>query len=372
MADRTPVDKVAKDLDYQTPRRVLDQVDAYCGGQIGLDPASTLPNPTNARLFCAPGKMDGLEISWAKPPNYDEEFQWVVFVNPPYGKEVHPWLAKIAEEASNHVRILALLAVNRTEQQYMQDAMYQANAVCWIRKRVPFLRPTTGKPAKQNPYSSALWGFNVDQAKFVEQFSKLGLVQLISASTTLVVEKPEPKAAAKPKPKTEAAVKPIGKMSKAELLAELARAGKLSNHDGPIGKQPPAVLRGMVQKLRTDQEARAAGAGDCPKHADQVEGACPICRGIWEDRGEPESGIPADVLCVCGHPGEHHDYRTRLCAACPEVCTGFTQPECPHYHVGPCEDTCPCPADCGCHPCPGPTPAPVPARVADPAMEGFL
>lgn len=80
---------------------------------------------------------------------------------------------------------------------------------------------------------------------------------------------------------------------RARLLDELRGAGKLANGHGLVDKQPTLVLEGMVEKLRTDQRARESGAPDCPEHTGQVQGACPICRGIWKRPEEPEYDGPA-------------------------------------------------------------------------------
>ena len=67
------------------------------------------------------------------------------------------------------------------------------------------------------------------------------------------------------------------------LVAELHAAGVTRNSYGLIDRQsvPVLVLGGMVQKVRDDQAARAAGAGACPKHPDQGDGVCPRCAGLW-------------------------------------------------------------------------------------------
>ena len=83
------------------------------------------------------------------------------------------------------------------------------------------------------------------------------------------------------------------------LLAELRAAGVRANGKGPIEKQPAVVLEGMVEKVRQDQAALAAGSGACPRHEGQVEGACPICRGIWA--GEDVGGGSEE------HEGEEDD-----------------------------------------------------------------
>ena len=167
----TPVDKQAKDLDYLTPPRVLDPVKRYFGGQIPLDPATTADNPTCAKMWYSPDQYDGLLQPWGLEG---------VYVNPPYGKRIREWVETIYLKSGERP-ILALLPVTRTEQGYFQRLMSRADAVCWIRKRVSFIRPSTGEKAKGNPHASALWGFNVNLKRFISSFDELGLVQVFDS-----------------------------------------------------------------------------------------------------------------------------------------------------------------------------------------------
>lgn len=67
-------------------------------------------------------------------------------------------------------------------------------------------------------------------------------------------------------------------------LREALRARDVTkNSVKPIEKECTAVLQGMLQKVLQDEHAIAAGAGPCKKHPGQVEGVCPICRGIWSE-----------------------------------------------------------------------------------------
>jgi site-specific DNA-methyltransferase (adenine-specific) len=170
-------DKAARDLDYQTPEFILEPVRAYFGGVIPFDPATTPANPTKAASFCCPDDpsgygptgCDGLAAEW--------HHVGPTFVNPPYGREMRKWLAKIAAEAKAGAEIIALLPVNRTEQGYMHEVLARASCVCWIRKRVAFIRPSTGLPARGNPYASMLLGFNVNCPRFWDAFRWVGLVR---------------------------------------------------------------------------------------------------------------------------------------------------------------------------------------------------
>ncbi len=176
-------DKTAKDLDYLTPPSILEPVRRYFGGQIPLDPATTGDNPCEAAAFYFPPRDDGLRLPWENRRTDERAFdRWGAFVNPPYGKELKRWMAKIGKEAGYGVTVLALLPVNRFEQDYFQDnILRRANAACFIRSRVSFIRPSTGEAAKGNPYPSVLWGLNVEIDRFDFHFNHLGCVVALEA-----------------------------------------------------------------------------------------------------------------------------------------------------------------------------------------------
>lgn len=175
-------DKTAKDLDYITPESLLIPVREFFGGQIPLDPATLPNNPTKALRFFIP-EDDGLVQSWRGEG---------VFLNPPYGKNMKNWCRKIALESSPEppaipVTIIALLpGGSRTETKYWQDHVFNPhlNVVCYVRKRVAFLRPSTGEPAKGNTFGSGLYGFNVSTKRFLQCFGHLGACMKVTRLAT--------------------------------------------------------------------------------------------------------------------------------------------------------------------------------------------
>lgn len=137
--------------DWRTPPEMLAPVRAYFGGRIPFDAATTADNPTGADAFATPGD-DGLARPW--PPH--------VWVNPPYGRELRRWLGKIAREAGRGVEVVALLPTARFEMRAMQVAFAAANAVCWVRRRVTFIRAATGERGPCPTYASMFVAWNVD------------------------------------------------------------------------------------------------------------------------------------------------------------------------------------------------------------------
>ncbi len=165
------VDKACKSIEFYTPERILERVRAYFGGQIDLDPATADSNPTKARRFFT-AKDDGLSHDWS---GYN------AFVNPPYGREIRKWVAKIGEEAACAVPLVALLPGQRFEQAYWQTNLFrpELSALVAVRSRVSFIA-ADGKPAKGNPYGSFLYCYNGTYEKAVEAFAPIGMVLQIA------------------------------------------------------------------------------------------------------------------------------------------------------------------------------------------------
>lgn len=177
-----PVDKVCADVEWWTPPEALEPIkrfmSAFCGTNplTFLDPATDESNPTGATKFYTKAD-DGLALPWT-----GENMPRCVFVNPPYGKELREWVRKINEEAQKGAMIVALLPGQRFEQAYWQDNLftYWLSGICFIRKRVRFIRGASGVRAKSNPYGSMLWIFNAGayrgSALMQEHLTALGVV----------------------------------------------------------------------------------------------------------------------------------------------------------------------------------------------------
>ncbi|MGE0708633.1 MAG: DNA N-6-adenine-methyltransferase [Planctomycetota bacterium] len=152
--------------EFFTPERVLERVRVYFGGAIPLDPATTPSNPTGATRCFSMGD-DGLRQSWNGAG---------VFVSPPAGSELRPWVEKIGCEAMRGVEIVALLPASSTfGNAYWQDAVLtdRLRALCWVRRKVPF-RDASGARVPY-PYSSVLLGLNTASDRFREAFAPLGM-----------------------------------------------------------------------------------------------------------------------------------------------------------------------------------------------------
>lgn len=157
------------DTTWQTPPELYGLAAEYFGGRIPFDAATTDANPTNA-VECATPEDDGLEMTWPDR----------VWVNPPYGRELKDWLGKIAFEASQGTEVIAILPAARWEQLYFQQALYLANCVTWIRKRVRFIRASTGERVSGNPYANMFVGWNVEPGRWAKTIGRAGMSQALS------------------------------------------------------------------------------------------------------------------------------------------------------------------------------------------------
>lgn len=157
-------------MDWQTPGVVLDAIRDGMG-PILLDPCTTDENPVGAQFFISPGPAnvvgklgtDGLREDW-----WAWDSGGLVFVNPPYGRELPAWVDKGRAEADYGCEILMLVPA-RTDTKWFQTAMF--DAVCFWRGRLKF------KGAKNPaPFPSALLYWGEQMERFSEAFQPLGLV----------------------------------------------------------------------------------------------------------------------------------------------------------------------------------------------------
>jgi len=162
------VDKVCLSKEWYTPQYILDCVRAYWGCDIPLDPATIPSNPTRASSYYT-NEHDGLHQLWKNP----------VFLNPPYGAGLKDWCARLASDAKTGLSIIALLPCGaRFSTRYWQTHILtpRLDAVCFINHRVKFVNEHGGIGGGQNPYDSAIYGYNVDTEKFYATHKNLGKI----------------------------------------------------------------------------------------------------------------------------------------------------------------------------------------------------
>jgi hypothetical protein len=146
--------------DWNTPEEILSLVRQL--GPIGLDPCSNPTSLVGARVaWSLETGDDGLAVPWRQAlwPDY----VGLVYVNPPYGREIEPWAAKCAAEAAPGCEIVALLPA-RTDAGWWQWHITTARAVCFWRGRLRFLGAESSAPF---PSALAYWGARVGRFRAV-------------------------------------------------------------------------------------------------------------------------------------------------------------------------------------------------------------
>lgn len=124
-------------------------------GPIGLDPCTTPDNPVGADCYYHPLDMrcddlavhegDGLSLPWTAAG--------LVFANPPYGRGLGAWSAKMRDEGKRGAEIIGLLPA-RTDTKWWQ-AITTADAVCFWRGRIKFVGAKNAAPF---PSAVPYWG----------------------------------------------------------------------------------------------------------------------------------------------------------------------------------------------------------------------
>jgi DNA polymerase-1 len=147
--------------EWYTPPEILQAVQA-CLGPIELDPCSnspTAPNVPAARHYTTVD--DGLAREWSAA---------TVFLNPPYGRVIAAWVAKLlAEYAAGRVREAITLVPARTDTAWFRPLF--AHPVCYVRGRLKF----SGSP-NAAPFPSALVYLGANPERFRQAVLHLGTV----------------------------------------------------------------------------------------------------------------------------------------------------------------------------------------------------
>ena len=147
----------SKRMDWNTPEEVLELVRKVA--PIGLDPCSNVTSKVKASAAWLSG---GLEVDWSG--------FGLVYVNPPYGRELNEWSRKIVDESQRGVEIIALVP-SRTDTKWFQNMFNHRNLVCLWKGRITF----EGAPAAA-PFPSAVFYFGKRQRDFLMAFHGAGII----------------------------------------------------------------------------------------------------------------------------------------------------------------------------------------------------
>lgn len=147
--------------DWLTPREIVEDVVAFFGGVIDLDPASNsheTPNIPARKHYTK--EDDGLSYTW----------EGKVFLNPPYGREIAKWVDKLLEDYQRgHIReAIALLPARMDTQWFIPLYDYP---ICFIIGRICF---SDGDGAAPFPSCLVYLGKRVED--FVAIFKQRGPV----------------------------------------------------------------------------------------------------------------------------------------------------------------------------------------------------
>lgn len=157
-----------------TPRKYVDAIRDFFGGEIALDPCSNEHSIVNAVLEYRLPHSDGLAESWNAP---------TVFVNPPYGRDrgrgtgIRDWLRKCHEAHWQHdAEVLALVPVATNTRHWKDFVFGAADGVAFLYDtRLRFLE--NGRDGgKGAPMSCAMiyWGSRYE--RFERVFIRFGAV----------------------------------------------------------------------------------------------------------------------------------------------------------------------------------------------------
>jgi hypothetical protein len=147
--------------DWYTPPEVIDRV-VKLFGRIELDPCSNSREHPNvpALVHLVPAD-NGLSQPW----------HGTVYMNPPYGREIEPWVSKlVAEHACGNVSEAVALVPARVDTGWFRQ--FADYPVCFVNGRLKF-----SAQRKEAPFPSAVCYLGPAIDRFFDCFSDLGDVR---------------------------------------------------------------------------------------------------------------------------------------------------------------------------------------------------
>ena len=100
----------SKSNEWTTPQHLFDELNQEFN--FTLDPCATEENAKCSKHFTI--EDDGLSKDWSND---------VVFMNPPYGREIKKWIKKAYEESLNGATVVCLIPA-RTDTMYWHDFIF--------------------------------------------------------------------------------------------------------------------------------------------------------------------------------------------------------------------------------------------------------
>ena len=128
----------SKTNEWSTPQDFFDELDKEF--DFTLDPCATSENAKCTKYFTV--EDDGLKQDWSND---------VVFMNPPYGREIKYWVQKAYEESLKGATVVCLIPA-RTDTAYWHDYIFgKADDIRFLRGRLKF-----GGSKNPAPFPSAI------------------------------------------------------------------------------------------------------------------------------------------------------------------------------------------------------------------------
>ncbi|OAW28339.1 DNA N-6-adenine-methyltransferase [Staphylococcus hominis] len=128
----------SKSNEWATPQNLFDELNDEFN--FTLDPCATDENAKCSKYFTI--EDDGLSKDWSND---------VVFMNPPYGREIKKWIMKAYEESLNGATVVCLIPA-RTDTTYWHDFIFgKANDIRFLKGRLKF-----GNSKNSAPFPSAI------------------------------------------------------------------------------------------------------------------------------------------------------------------------------------------------------------------------
>ena len=135
--------------DWGTPPQFVDWIEHELGVEFTLDAAASEENAKAPLWFDE--EMNGLKQPWGN--------MGVVWVNPPFGRELKDWVLKASQEAGN-ARIFMLIPCRPDTQYFHELIMKKAANIYLIKGRMNFIMSDTGTAKGNAPFPSMLVEFD--------------------------------------------------------------------------------------------------------------------------------------------------------------------------------------------------------------------
>ena len=141
----------SKDQTWETPIELFNKLDKEFN--FTLDPCCT-EETAKCKKYYTPTE-NGLIQDWQNE---------IVFMNPPYGREISDWLKKAYEESLKGSLVVCLIP-SRTDTKYWHDYCMKASEIRFIKGRLKF-----GNSKNSAPFPSAIVVFNNNKELKIKSF----------------------------------------------------------------------------------------------------------------------------------------------------------------------------------------------------------